>query len=109
MLEDTARSSLGTTGKTVIYIFPDGGAMVDQPEHPPTTKLNATEAIPSSARTASDLGDHLVQAGILTAVQKQVALYDQQVTGMDFKEVLLARGWVREDVLTAVLADLSVA
>ncbi|WP_256995694.1 hypothetical protein [Halomicronema hongdechloris] len=42
-------------------------------------------------------------------MQKQVALYDQQVTGMDFKEVLLARGWIPEDVLKSFLDNLSVA
>lgn len=45
------------------------------------------------------LGDYLVEAGLLTQNQVEVALEDQQNTGMRFGEVLVHRGWVKEETI----------
>lgn len=42
------------------------------------------------------LGTYLVDAGLLTADQINVALNDQQATGMRFGEIIVARGWLKE-------------
>lgn len=45
------------------------------------------------------LGSYLVEAGLLTQAQIDVALNDQKVTGMKFGEVLAARGWVKQKTI----------
>jgi len=46
-----------------------------------------------------DLARQLVEQNLLSAAQAQLALADQEVTGMTFEEVLLARHWVDRDTL----------
>ncbi len=45
------------------------------------------------------LGSYLIEAGLLTMAQVDVALNDQRLTGMRFGEVLAARGWVKEQTV----------
>jgi len=45
------------------------------------------------------LGGYLVEAGLLTPSQVDVALNDQQMTGMRFGEILAARGWVKQQTI----------
>ncbi|HEY9847029.1 MAG TPA: hypothetical protein V6D03_12655 [Candidatus Caenarcaniphilales bacterium] len=45
------------------------------------------------------LGDYLVEAGLLTQVQIDVALADQEATGMRFGDILVLRGWIREQTI----------
>lgn len=45
------------------------------------------------------LGGYLVEAGLLTRAQVDVALNDQKVTGMRFGEILAARGWVKQQTI----------
>ena len=45
------------------------------------------------------LGNYLMEAGLLTAAQIEVALADQQITGMRLGEVLVRRGWVKEETI----------
>ncbi|MEY2977879.1 MAG: hypothetical protein ACO3NK_16510 [Prochlorotrichaceae cyanobacterium] len=45
------------------------------------------------------LGDHLIEAGLITPWQLEVVIYDQQSTGMRLGEILVARGWVKEEIL----------
>ncbi len=59
-----------------------------------------TAASPSRPKR---LGGYLIEAGLLTADQVDVALNDQQATGMKFGEVLVARGWVKEQTVEWVL------
>ncbi|NJK41082.1 MAG: hypothetical protein HC934_06475 [Acaryochloridaceae cyanobacterium SU_2_1] len=57
---------------------------------------------PSSAKTIADskqLGKYLMEAGLLTQSQLEVALADQQITGMRLGEVLVRRGWVKEETI----------
>lgn len=122
---------LGKTGQTVIYVFPSGNAQVEwgevsvepsQTQSRPRPRLlsDATSSAPSTSPvtpsataatvhlTQSNSSDdpativeRLVQAGLLSAVQKDVIQYDQAATGMTLEEILIARGWFNE----AAMAD----
>ena len=41
----------------------------------------------------------MVEAGLLTHDQINVALNDQQATGMRFGEIIVARGWLKEQTV----------
>ncbi len=102
---------LGQTGKTVVYIFPTGDALMNRDaatapatlvEHQrkqgdPTVaqQPEKTDAVADTA-SANDtlLVDDLLAAGKLTVAQIQVARYDQSVTGLSLKEALILRGWL---------------
>jgi hypothetical protein len=49
------------------------------------------------------LGGHLMDAGLLTLDQVNVALVDQSATGMRFGEVLVIRGWLKEQTVEWVV------
>ncbi|WP_181357764.1 hypothetical protein [Stenomitos frigidus] len=49
--------------------------------------------------TKKRLGGYLVEAGLLTTAQIDVALNDQKLTGMRFGEILAARGWVKQQTI----------
>ncbi|MBD2095946.1 hypothetical protein H6F90_12385 [Trichocoleus sp. FACHB-591] len=83
---------LGKTGETVVYVFPSGGAEAlrgDLPSEPDTPE--------------NLLMKRLVEAELITASQRDTALRDQQITGMQLSEVLVARGWITEEKLQAFL------
>lgn len=52
----------------------------------------------SSPRTKR-IGGYLVEAGLLTPAQVDVALNDQKKTGLRFGEILAARGWVKQETV----------
>lgn len=45
------------------------------------------------------IGNYLVDAGLLTTDQIKVVLNDQQATGMRFGEIIVARGWLKEQTV----------
>jgi len=45
------------------------------------------------------LGAYLVEADLLTEAQVEVALTDQNATGIRFGEILVARGWIKQKTL----------
>jgi hypothetical protein len=50
------------------------------------------------------LGSYLIEAGLITSAQVAVALNDQKVMdGMRFGEVLVARGWIKQQTLDFVI------
>lgn len=60
----------------------------------------------SSSPTTSSLtpnhkriGGYLIEAGLLTPSQVDVALNDQKMTGMRFGDILAARGWVKQQTI----------
>jgi len=60
----------------------------------------------SAAQPASQpkrLGGYLIEAGLVTPDQVSVALNDQQSTGMRFGEVLVARGWLKEQTVEWIM------
>jgi hypothetical protein len=49
------------------------------------------------------LGSYLLDAGLLNPDQINVALNDQKATGMRFGEVLVVRGWLKEQTVEWVM------
>ena len=45
------------------------------------------------------LGSYLIEAGLLTPAQIEVALADQQLAGIRLGEVLVRRGWIKEETV----------
>ncbi|MCG9889902.1 MAG: hypothetical protein MH252_02355 [Thermosynechococcaceae cyanobacterium MS004] len=64
----------------------------------PRNKIHAGSA-QTSLTESKRLGDYLVEAGLLTDSQIEVALTDQLTTGLRFGEVLVRRGWVKEETI----------
>jgi hypothetical protein len=52
---------------------------------------------------AKRLGGYLMEAGLLSNDQVTVALNDQRATGMRFGEVVVARGWLKEQTVEWVM------
>ncbi len=53
----------------------------------------------SGSSPQKPLGQYLIEAGLLNESQINVALIDQQVTGMRFGEIVVARGWMKEQTV----------
>jgi hypothetical protein len=51
------------------------------------------------AATHKPLGAYLVEAGLLTDAQVGVALADQGTTSLPFGEIVVTRGWVKEQTI----------
>ena len=49
------------------------------------------------------IGSYLIDAGLLTEAQVDVALNDQKSTGMKLGEVVVMRGWVNEKTMRFVI------
>ncbi|NJM67441.1 MAG: hypothetical protein HC851_18090 [Acaryochloris sp. RU_4_1] len=45
------------------------------------------------------LGSYLIDAGLLTESQVDVALSDQEATGMRFGDILVERGWIKRQTI----------
>jgi hypothetical protein len=45
------------------------------------------------------LGSYLIDAGLLTEFQVDVALNDQESTGMRFGDILVERGWIKQQTI----------
>jgi hypothetical protein len=52
---------------------------------------------------AKRLGHYLVEAGLLTPDQVSVALNDQKATGMRFGDIVVARGWLKEQTIEWIM------
>ena len=62
------------------------------------------QTVPTSASSnIKRLGSYLLEAGLITPAQVNVALNDQKATGMRFGEVLVARGWLKEQTVEWVM------
>lgn len=57
------------------------------------------QTVPTSMTGPKRLGSYLVDAGLLTPAQIDVALNDQKATGMKFGEILATRGWVKQKTI----------
>lgn len=63
-----------------------------------------TQGIDSrSSQPYRPIGAYLVEAGLLTDAQVGVALADQNVTAMPFGEIVVARGWVKEQTIEFIM------
>lgn len=45
------------------------------------------------------LGSYLVEAGLITQAHIDVTLADQEATGLRFGEILVVRGWLKEQTI----------
>jgi hypothetical protein len=57
----------------------------------------------SASSPLKRLGGYLVEAGLLTHDQVSVILNDQQATGMRFGEIVVARGWLKEQTIEWIM------
>ena len=64
----------------------------------PSTKL-----LPPS--TIKQIGSYLVDAGLLSPAQVELALYDQERTGMRFGEILVCRGWLKQQTIEFLMQE----
>lgn len=62
---------------------------------PPSTQNNNH----NTAAEMKRLGNYLMEAGLLSESQINVALADQEITGMRLGEALVRRGWVKEETI----------
>jgi len=53
----------------------------------------------ATAKEIKRLGGYLVEAGLLTRVQVDVALADQKATGVRFGDIIVIRGWLKEQTI----------
>lgn len=49
------------------------------------------------------LGEYLVEAGLLSLAQVDVALMDQELTGMRLGEILVKRGWIKQKTIEFIM------
>ncbi|MEL6221792.1 MAG: hypothetical protein AAFR31_04000 [Cyanobacteria bacterium J06627_8] len=67
------------------------------------SRANRTDSVDASSNhqktSAKDLEDFLLKQNLVTAVQLEVARYDQSASSMSLEEILVARGWVTQDVI----------
>jgi hypothetical protein len=61
--------------------------------------LVSTHPNPSLVSGYKPLGAYLVEAGLLSDAQVTVALTDQNLTSMSFGEIVVTRGWVKEQTI----------
>jgi hypothetical protein len=52
--------------------------------------------------TLKRFGGYLIDAGLLTEGQVDVALCDQEATGMRFGDIVVERGWVKRQTIEYV-------
>ncbi|NET08736.1 MAG: hypothetical protein F6K16_29380 [Symploca sp. SIO2B6] len=59
--------------------------------------LNEAQTVPQNIDKT--IGDRLVEAGVISSTQLQVALYDQQTMSLSIDEILIARGWIDQNTI----------
>ncbi|MGB7416452.1 MAG: hypothetical protein WA902_19770 [Thermosynechococcaceae cyanobacterium] len=52
------------------------------------------------------LGHYLIEADLLSTAQVEVALCDQQATGLRFGEILVKRGWLKEQTIEFLMSNI---
>ncbi len=57
----------------------------------------------AAAKTVKLLGTYLIEAELLTPFQVQIALADQQRTGMRFGDILVSRGWIKRGTIEYIM------
>lgn len=63
----------------------------------------STTILPPS--TIKQIGSYLVEAGLLSAAQVELALHDQERTGMRFGEILVRRGWLKQQTIEFLMQE----
>lgn len=52
------------------------------------------------------IGSYLIEAGLITQAHIDVALADQEATGVRFGELLVIRGWLKEQTIEYLMEKL---
>lgn len=104
--------TLGSTGDSIVYIFPNGQALIERNGHPDALSLpdhvETSIAKPSGSATYPDGLDQLIlDSGLITAAQYSVASYDTTTTGLSLIEVLQTRGWIHSSDISRLLKTAS--
>lgn len=78
--------------------------MASQAEPLPVPAPAKSETVPNylpkiTRAEVKRLGTYLVEAGLLTEAQIKVALADQKATGVRFGEILVSRGWLKQQTI----------
>lgn len=60
--------------------------------------MQSNESLASITRIKL-LGSYLVEAGLITQAHIDVALADQEATGVRFGDILVIRGWITEQTI----------
>lgn len=68
--------------------------MYDRKQTPTQSKK-----MPTSRLGSKRLGAYLLEAGLLSPGQIQVADYDRRITGKKFSEIIVDRGWVKQQTI----------
>jgi hypothetical protein len=88
---------LGETGKTVIYIFPGGDALMNR-DAQESAQAALAQHQPAPPQLQGDaLIEQLIAQGRLSSAQVEVGRYDHQITGLSLIDALVARGWIAPD------------
>ena len=58
-----------------------------------------TNIISANNPTSKRIGSYLVEAGLITQAHIDVVLADQEATGMRFGEIVVLRGWLKEQTI----------
>ena len=73
------------------------------PSDLPTARLGANDLNPRDSLTQfpdiNQLGACLIESGLLSPAQIEVAVLDQKSTGMQLGEILVKRGWVKQQTI----------
>lgn len=97
---DDAIYTLGETGLTVIYIFPEGDALMERDAIAASATLENAQA--QKEQEVENKVEFLLAQGLITSAQLSVAHHDQATTGLSILEALAARGWIAEDLLASL-------
>ncbi len=57
------------------------------------------DTLPTARLGCKRLGAYLLEAGLLTEAQVQVAMYDRAATGKRFSEIVVDHGWVKQKTI----------
>ncbi len=60
----------------------------------------------SVSSSSKCIGNYLVEAGLLSSAQVEVVLSDQSATGMRFGEIVVSRGWLKEQTIEYLMTNL---
>jgi hypothetical protein len=59
----------------------------------------SSQHVPHRRSAIKRLGAYLVEAGLVSPAQIQVALNDQEITGLRLGEIVAAHGWVKQQTI----------
>lgn len=74
--------------------------------HYPTDHTNCDAGDDTDVQSRKPLGRYLVESGLLSQSQLEIALRDQEYSGYPLGEILVLRGWVQQSVIDLIVQKL---